>query len=184
MGREVLSGGGESVPPLPHTSAWRSAQLIKHRDNFTIFLLSNLFTPLPPHAAPSHPFPFAVASISHLLPLCPPGAGIGQSVWQPPGWKTGVQLPAGAETFLCCTASRPALGPTQPPMQLVPVALYPMIMRPRREGDHSHLSRAKVKNGEALPSLPHTCGNYSFFSVRLKRIFWKSCTYTPSTTRE
>jgi hypothetical protein len=31
----VKSGG--AIPPLHHTSSWRSAQLIKHRDNFTFF---------------------------------------------------------------------------------------------------------------------------------------------------
>jgi hypothetical protein len=27
-----------SIHPLPHTSSWRSAWLVKHRDNFTLFL--------------------------------------------------------------------------------------------------------------------------------------------------
>jgi hypothetical protein len=29
-----------SIHPLPHTSSWRSARLVKHRDNFTLY--SNL----------------------------------------------------------------------------------------------------------------------------------------------
>jgi hypothetical protein len=28
---------GEAIPPLPHTSSWRGASLIKHRDNSTFF---------------------------------------------------------------------------------------------------------------------------------------------------
>jgi hypothetical protein len=28
----------EFIYPLPHTSSWRSAQLVKHRDNFTLFV--------------------------------------------------------------------------------------------------------------------------------------------------
>jgi hypothetical protein len=30
---EIKNGG--AIPPLPNTSSWRGAQLIKHRDNFT-----------------------------------------------------------------------------------------------------------------------------------------------------
>jgi hypothetical protein len=41
------------------------------------------------------------------------------------GWTTGVQLPAGAMIglFLFATASRPVLGPTQPPVKWVPETL-------------------------------------------------------------
>jgi hypothetical protein len=31
-----------AIPPLPHMSSWRSAYLIKHRDNFTFYLLLRL----------------------------------------------------------------------------------------------------------------------------------------------
>jgi hypothetical protein len=34
---EVNNGG--AIPSLPHTSPWRGAELIKHRDNFTFLLL-------------------------------------------------------------------------------------------------------------------------------------------------
>jgi hypothetical protein len=34
---EVKNGG--CIPPLPHTSSWRGAKLIKHRDDFTFFNL-------------------------------------------------------------------------------------------------------------------------------------------------
>jgi hypothetical protein len=34
---------GGAIPPLPHTSSWHTALLIKHRDNFTFFYLRLLF---------------------------------------------------------------------------------------------------------------------------------------------
>jgi hypothetical protein len=60
-------------------------------------------------------------------------------------------------TLLFCTESRPALGPTQPPIQWVLEAVYPEVKRPGLEADHSPLSSSEVKNGAAVPS----------FSVRL-----------------
>jgi hypothetical protein len=50
---------------------------------------------------------------------------------------------------------RPPLRLTQPPMQLVPGALYPVENRPGREADHSPPTDAEVKNGEAISPLPH-----------------------------
>jgi hypothetical protein len=47
--------------------------------------------------------------------------------------------------FLFITASRTALGPTQPPIQWVPRALSLGVKRPGREADHSPLSSAEVK---------------------------------------
>jgi hypothetical protein len=51
----------------------------------------------------------------------------------------------GLGIFLFTTASRTALGPTQPPIQWVPGALSLEVKRPGREADHSPLSRAEVK---------------------------------------
>jgi hypothetical protein len=51
----------------------------------------------------------------------------------------------GLGIFLFTTASRMALGPTQPPIQWVPGALSVGVKRPVREADHSHPSRAEVK---------------------------------------
>jgi hypothetical protein len=48
--------------------------------------------------------------------------------------------------FLLSTASRPALGPTQPRTQWIPGGLAPGVKRPGREADHSPLSSAEVKN--------------------------------------
>jgi hypothetical protein len=48
--------------------------------------------------------------------------------------------------FLLFTASRSALGPTQPPLQWVPEALSPEVKQPGREADHSPPSSAEGKN--------------------------------------
>jgi hypothetical protein len=48
--------------------------------------------------------------------------------------------------FLSTTASRPALGPTQPPIQWVPEALSLEVKWPEREADHSSPSSIEVKN--------------------------------------
>jgi hypothetical protein len=47
--------------------------------------------------------------------------------------------------FLFTTASRTALGPTQPPIQWVPEALSLGIKRLGREADHSPPSSVEVK---------------------------------------
>jgi hypothetical protein len=46
--------------------------------------------------------------------------------------------------FLFTNASRPALGPTQPPVQWVPGALSLGIKQPGREAEHSPPSSAEV----------------------------------------
>jgi hypothetical protein len=54
------------------------------------------------------------------------GAGIAQSVWrEDTNWKAGVGL-----------TSKPALGPTHPPIQWVPGALSLEVKRPGHEGNH------------------------------------------------
>jgi hypothetical protein len=57
-----------------------------------------------------------------------------------------VRVPVGARIFLHSTSSRPALGPTQPPIQWVPGALSLGVKQPGREGDHSPPTSAEVKN--------------------------------------
>jgi hypothetical protein len=58
----------------------------------------------------------------------------------------GFERGQGLGIFLLSTASRPALGPTLPPIQGVPAALSPMEKRPGREDDHSPPSNVEVKN--------------------------------------
>jgi hypothetical protein len=55
--------------------------------------------------------------------------------------------------FLFSTASRPALGPTQPPVRWVPGAISKEVKRPEREAEHSPPSSAEVRNGGAIPPL-------------------------------
>jgi hypothetical protein len=70
-----------------------------------------------------------------------------------PGWS-GIRVPKGAGNFSLTTASRPALGPIQPPIQWVPVALPLWVKRPRREADSSPPSSAVVKNAWSYTSTP------------------------------
>jgi hypothetical protein len=56
--------------------------------------------------------------------------------------------------FLFTTVSRPALEPTQPPIQWVSGVLYLGAKRPQREADHSTLSSAQVKNARSYTSTP------------------------------
>jgi hypothetical protein len=66
---------------------------------------------------------------------------------------------------LFATTSRPALGPTQPPIQWVPVAFSLGVKLPGREADQSPVSNAEVKNAwRCIPSLPH----YAFMMCSVK----------------
>jgi hypothetical protein len=77
-------------------------------------------------------------------------AGIAQSVQRlATGWTTeGSEfLSLGkVKNFLLSTSSRPVLGPTQSPIQLVPGAFSPGVKRPGREANHSPPTIAEVKN--------------------------------------
>jgi hypothetical protein len=57
----------------------------------------------------------------------------------------GFESRQGLRIFLFTTASRPALGPTQPPMQWVTGSLSLVVKGPERGADHSTPSRAEVK---------------------------------------
>jgi len=72
------------------------------------------------------------------------------------GWTTGVQFPGMAMMgfHLLSTTSRPAPGPTQPPLQWVQGALTPWIKQPGYEADHLPPSSAKVKNVWSYTSIP------------------------------
>jgi hypothetical protein len=58
----------------------------------------------------------------------------------------------GLGIFLFSTASSPALGPTQPPIQWVPEAPSPGVKRSWRKADHSTPSSAEVKNAWSYTS--------------------------------
>jgi hypothetical protein len=57
----------------------------------------------------------------------------------------GFDFRRGLGIFLFTTASRTALGPTQPPIQWEPGAFTLGVKRPGREADHSPPSNAEVK---------------------------------------
>jgi hypothetical protein len=61
----------------------------------------------------------------------------------------------GKEFSLSSTAFRLALGPTILLYNGHPRVLSSEVKRPRREADHSYLSSVEVKNGGAIPPLPH-----------------------------
>jgi hypothetical protein len=63
-------------------------------------------------------------------------------------------IPNRGKIFLLSVASRPALGFTQPPIQLVLGAISPMVNRLGREADQSPPSSAEVKKGGTIPPLP------------------------------
>jgi hypothetical protein len=60
----------------------------------------------------------------------------------------------GLGIFFFTTASRPALGPTQPPIQWVPDTLSPRVKRPGRNYRHSPPSSAEFKNAWRFTSRP------------------------------
>jgi hypothetical protein len=66
---------------------------------------------------------------------------------------TGIPLPPAARTFLA-TVSRPALGPTQPPIQRVPGALPTGVKRHKREANHSPPANAEVKSAWSYTFIP------------------------------
>jgi hypothetical protein len=66
----------------------------------------------------------------------------------------GGSCPGRGWGFLFTTASRPTLGPTQPPIQLVPGPLFLGEERPRCEADNSSPSSAEVKNAWRYTSTP------------------------------
>jgi hypothetical protein len=75
--------------------------------------------------------------------------------------------------FLYTTASRPALGPTQPPIQWVPGALSLGVTWQGREADHSPQSSAEVKNAWGYNSTPPICLHGVVISLKtcLKTLF-------------
>jgi hypothetical protein len=68
--------------------------------------------------------------------------------------RLGFDSRRGLGIFLFATASRTALGPTQPPIRWVLGILSPGIKRPGREADHLSPTSAEVKNTWSYTSTP------------------------------
>jgi hypothetical protein len=81
----------------------------------------------------------------------PPSVGIENGY----GLDSRGSIPGRGKISVLSTATIPALGPTQPPIQWIPGALSLGVKRPGREADHSPPSSAEIKNGVAIPPLPH-----------------------------
>jgi hypothetical protein len=62
--------------------------------------------------------------------------------------------PGRVKKFLFSTSSRPALGPTQPPIEWVPGALSPGVKQTGHEADHSPPASAEVKKTWIYTSTP------------------------------
>jgi hypothetical protein len=92
-------------------------------------------------------------SVSHCdVKLSPYSDGLGAG-------RPGFGYRQGKTIFLYSTASKSALGTTQPPIQCVPRVLSLRIKRQQREADHTPPSNTEVKNGGAIPQLPHNLHN-------------------------
>jgi hypothetical protein len=63
----------------------------------------------------------------------------------------GVRFPAGERDS---TVSKPAVGPTHPRIQWLPVAISLSVKWPGREAGHLHPSSAEAKNGGRYTSTP------------------------------
>jgi hypothetical protein len=64
------------------------------------------------------------------------------------GWMPGFNSLQGQEIFLYSITPGPAVGPTA-------IQWVPGVNRPGCEADHSPPSSVEVKNGGAIPPLPH-----------------------------
>jgi hypothetical protein len=65
-----------------------------------------------------------------------------------------VRVPRGGKNFHFSLSSRPALGPTQPPIQWVPGPLSPGVKWPGREANNSAPTSAEVKKTWVYTSTP------------------------------
>lgn len=68
----------------------------------------------------------------------------------------GVGFGEDQDIFLSTTVSGQALGPIQPPIQLLWGALYPTVTLPELVSDLSHPHGPELKNMQRHTPLPHT----------------------------
>jgi hypothetical protein len=81
--------------------------------------------------------------------------------------------------FVFTTVSRPILGPTPSPIQLVPGAPSLGVKRPGCEADHSPPSSAELKNAWSYTSTPQ----YTFMAWCLVKKGTGTILYSPSSRR-
>jgi hypothetical protein len=60
------------------------------------------------------------------------------------------------------------MGPTQPPIQLVPVELSPGVNRSGREADHSPPPSAEIKNDGDIPPLLQTYSRRGVYLIKCR----------------
>jgi hypothetical protein len=75
--------------------------------------------------------------------------------WDSSGGITGRGLNPGKGKIFSSPVSRPALRPNQPPIQWVLGALSTGIKQPGHEAHQSPSFSTEVKNGRAIPLIPH-----------------------------
>jgi hypothetical protein len=122
-----------AIPPrLQHASM--PSYLVKHRAN--VILISNVITLNFPHLGPVDCS--CQQTNLHIHADIVLGYGLDDQ-------GSRVRFLAGAGTLSLTTASSTALGPTQPPIQLVPKDLSLGVKRLGREAGHSPPSSVKVK---------------------------------------
>jgi hypothetical protein len=97
-------------------------------------------------------FHFGLFFLHYLLTICP----ISCNGYGLDGLWVGSSSPGRVKNFLFSTSSRPALGPTQPPMQRVLGALSPGVKQPVREADHSPQLVTRSRKCGSIHSCPHT----------------------------
>jgi hypothetical protein len=147
-----------AIPPFPRYvfMAWC---LVKHRDNFTFYILLNMITLI------WNGFQYEEDRVfSDLIRsdrLCNSGVLSAITVlWRwATGWTIGVpgfDSRRGLGIFLFTTATGMSLGPTQPPIQWVSGALSLGVKRPWRETTHLHLV-PRSKNEWSYTSTPPIC---------------------------
>jgi hypothetical protein len=99
--------------------------------------------------------------ILFMHPPQKPGQCIRYSDWLRAGRPKGPSsCPGRVKNFLFSMSSRPALWPTQPPIQWVPGALSPVAQRPGREAGHSPPASTEVRKMWIYGSIP----SYAFMA--------------------
>jgi hypothetical protein len=140
----LLSNGYQGL--FPWGQSGRGVKLTTHFHLVPRSRMHRIIPPLPQYAFIALCSLKAQDSLILLLPLKVKATG----------WTIGVRFPVGVGNSLLTTASRPALGLTQPPTQSAPGVPSPGIKRPGRETDNlPHLAPRLIMRG-AIPPLPNT----------------------------